>query len=537
MDSGGLVGAPHADERAAVDLAPAPRAGPEPQRARWYSWSLFAVACLAGLLLAASGAPMPPVWVVVVLGVLIALSLHHVAFFPSQWSATAEAAVLLAAVVGFAGAAADQGAGAATVLGPWAVAFLCGPLDTLHWKEHAFWRMAFNAGNRMIAVLLATLAFNGAHGISRPLFGGGVPWGPFAAAALAASVVFALVDLVLFLGFERFGRGESVRAALREYVVVDSLTVPLGLVGAGAGYLALRLGWWAGALALVPVPFAPELILVRARRAVHGARLTRAMRGVAPIATGALVLIGLFAFLVELPDPVQLAGLVVVALVAGIELRVDARMQVPAMIATLVAGALLLDGEDAFAPAVVLAVTATATACLLAAAHLVAAAPRGRRDARRGVGLRRAPVASRRARGGAGLRARVVRPRADDRVDGADRRRRGGSRIHVAHARERGRRRVRRRARGGRRGCGRTWCTAVGQPGAVAVRDAAHRSTPSHAVGRARRGHAHLRVERGDDLLRSRTARVGHGSGRCSRRRDGDARRASVALCATPTDG
>ena len=81
---------------------------------RWYSWSVFAVAVIAGAVFAVSGSPLPSVWPVLVLGAIVALSLNQFAFFPSEWSATAEAAVLVAAVVGF--------ADSAELLGPVAVA-------------------------------------------------------------------------------------------------------------------------------------------------------------------------------------------------------------------------------------------------------------------------------------------------------------------------------------------------------------------------------------------------------------------------------
>ncbi len=137
--------------------APPPRLGVDGCRVRWYSWSVFAVAVIAGVVFAASGAPLPSVWPVIVLGVIVALCLNQFAFFPSEWSATAEAAVILAAVVGFADSAA--------VLGPLAVALLCGPLDIVHWRARAFWRMAYNSGNRMIAALFGAVVFHvGVHG-------------------------------------------------------------------------------------------------------------------------------------------------------------------------------------------------------------------------------------------------------------------------------------------------------------------------------------------------------------------------------------
>src|SRR5439155_22182673 len=140
--------------------------GVEHRRVRGFAWALFAVGAAAGACLAVSGSPLPPVLPLVVLGALVALSLNQLAFFPSEWSATAEAAVLVAAVVGFAAGSQPHLAEPAAFLGPWAVACLCGALDVGHWRRRSFWRMAYNSGNRMIAALFAVVAFDAAyHGI------------------------------------------------------------------------------------------------------------------------------------------------------------------------------------------------------------------------------------------------------------------------------------------------------------------------------------------------------------------------------------
>src|SRR6476659_2405381 len=145
MDSDRRNGSQSVDDRAASARAVPPPAGdldvPMPRgvgsrRLRAFSWAVFAVAAIAGVVVAVAGSPFPSVWPVVLLGALIALSLNQLAFFPSEWSATAEAAVLVAAIVGF--------ADSAEFLGPVLVAFLCGPLDIVHWRQRAFWRMAYN---------------------------------------------------------------------------------------------------------------------------------------------------------------------------------------------------------------------------------------------------------------------------------------------------------------------------------------------------------------------------------------------------------
>ena len=158
MESGRRDGSPGVEDRAVPDRAapdPALRPGVEWRRVRWYAWSVFGVGAIAGVGLVVSGSPLPSVWPVLVLGVIVALSLNNFAFFPSEWSATAEVAVLVAAVVGF--------ASSAEFLGPVAVAFLCGPLDILHWRQRAFWRMAYNSGNRMITALFGVIVFHAAY--------------------------------------------------------------------------------------------------------------------------------------------------------------------------------------------------------------------------------------------------------------------------------------------------------------------------------------------------------------------------------------
>ena len=195
IDSGRLVETPGGAEQRAADSEP----HGEPLRVRGYAWLVFAIATVGVAILAArhgAGTPLPDLVPVLALGALIALSVNQFAFFPNEWSATAEAAVLVAAVVGFAGAGPR-----AELLGPAAVSFLCGPLDLAHWRRRAFWRMAYNSGNRMIAALLGASVFHAVQDGSLQL---GLR---FASAALGASLVFALVDLVIFVGFEQV-RGE-----------------------------------------------------------------------------------------------------------------------------------------------------------------------------------------------------------------------------------------------------------------------------------------------------------------------------------------
>jgi hypothetical protein len=325
-------------------------------RLRGYSWALFGVASGVAGLLAIAGATLPSVWPVLLLGALIALSLNRLAFFPSEWSATAEVAVLAAAVVAF------SGDGDAALLGPAVVACLCGPLDIVHWRTRSFWRMAYNSGNRALAALLAASVFAGVSAnAATPV--------EFVAAALVASVVFALVDLFAFVGFEQLRGERSLLAVVREDLLLDRLTVPLGLWGAAAGSVATSAGWWVGALVLLPALFVPELVLVRARRLLRREQFVLFVGTALPTIVVSAAVVGAAAALTPLPSFGILVGLVTVAVGAGVELRVARRRPVAPVLAAVVAAAVVVGGHGAIGGAVVVAVVATAVSWLLARAN------------------------------------------------------------------------------------------------------------------------------------------------------------------------
>src|SRR5438876_8049703 len=94
---------------------------------RWerrFCTAVFIVAVAVGAALVARGEPLPGIVPVVLLAVLVALSVNLGALFPSEFSATADVAILFAAVVGF---AVD-----APLLGPFVVGLLMGPFDWVH---------------------------------------------------------------------------------------------------------------------------------------------------------------------------------------------------------------------------------------------------------------------------------------------------------------------------------------------------------------------------------------------------------------------
>src|SRR4029077_444799 len=125
---------------------------------------------------------------------------NRFALFPTEHASTAEAAVLLAAVVGFR----DD----AVFVGPLIVALLVGPLDALHWEQRSFVRMAHNAGNRGLATLAASAAF---VVCSDALGSSTLSW---CLVVVVAGGAFVAVDLVLSATLLHL-LGERMRAAFR----------------------------------------------------------------------------------------------------------------------------------------------------------------------------------------------------------------------------------------------------------------------------------------------------------------------------------
>ncbi len=227
-----------------------------------------------------------------------------------------------------------------------------GPLDTLHWEQRSYLRMAHNAGNRGLAVLAASAGFVAV----RDLAGAGSHPTMLALAVGVAAACFAAVDLLLSVTLLLL-QGESRRAAARHVLAIDALTFPVALYGAATGFLAGPVGWWATALALVPAAFVPELVLARARW-----RAT-VVRDVV-LGLAAVVLLVAVALVAPVPDPATLAVLVAVAVLAGAELAADARAAIPPLLAVVVVAAVVVTGGDgAYCAAALVAGAGTATAC------------------------------------------------------------------------------------------------------------------------------------------------------------------------------
>jgi hypothetical protein len=300
------------------------RPGGEPRAIRIFSLALCSAALTAGAALLAAGAELPAPGPVLLLALAAALCVNHFVLFPTEHAATAEAAVLFAAVVGFRDDAA--------FLGPLVVALLVGPLDVLHWEQRSFLRMAYNAGNRGLAALAATAAFAATHEL---LGGSPAAW---CLVVLVAASTLVLVDELLSATLLHLA-GEAFTPALRFVFRADVLVLPLAGLGAAAGFLAGALGWWATALVLVPVAFVPELVSAHRRTLTVTAGDVTALCAI----VGALAM---FALVTPVPTTATLAGLTLIAALAGIELAIDRDTLIPPMIAVVVIVAMVVAAGD-----------------------------------------------------------------------------------------------------------------------------------------------------------------------------------------------
>lgn len=323
------------------------------------AFALLVSAVGAGAVLVTRGEPWPPPGPVVGLAVLLAIAVNRGAFFPTELMATAEAAVLFTAVVGF---HTDS-----VLLGPLVVALAVGPVDALHWRQLAFARMAYNSGSQGLAVLVGAVVFRAvSHELGPSLLA-------LVVAAALAAVPYALIDSSCGVAL-MLVRGSSFRDASSHQWALNGLALPLACIGALAGYLALDVGWWLALLVLVPVPWVPEIVLVRAQRVQRASPRTqvRLLGGLTIV--GAFVVAAGVAWSSGLPSLPVLVGL---AVVLGAELRVSTARAVPPLAAlVVVAAAAIVDGPEALVLAGLVGATVAATAWVQAHNARVASASR-----------------------------------------------------------------------------------------------------------------------------------------------------------------
>jgi len=231
---------------------------PIPISAMIYAYTLLAVALGAVVVLVASGSPLPAPGLLLVLAIPLALCMNRFLYFPNEIGVTADAAVIVAAMVAFG----DD----AVWVGPLVLALLVGPLDTKHWSERAFVRMAYNSGSTALVAGIALAVF---VPLSRAW---GSSFGATVAAAAVAAVPYVLAEsgfLIVLVAL----LGERPRDAARHQLPLNTIAFPLALLGATAGYAALTIGFWIALVLLLPAPLAPELAFVTLPR-----RLRRAQR-------------------------------------------------------------------------------------------------------------------------------------------------------------------------------------------------------------------------------------------------------------------
>ena len=207
------------DDRAATEqpgvVAPGAAAARDPVAVRLLSGALAVSAVAIGAALLGSGSSLPSIGPVLLLASIAALCINRSVFYLSEQAATAEAAVLLAAVTAF--------EGSAPWLGPLVVALLMGPLDVAHWERRSYLRMVYNAGNRSFCALSATATFLVVQDAAAHL-GGSRAFVVDLTAALLGACAFAAVDAVLSSTL-LVARGAEWRAAVGHMLRVDRLTV------------------------------------------------------------------------------------------------------------------------------------------------------------------------------------------------------------------------------------------------------------------------------------------------------------------------
>ena len=282
------------------------------------SWSTFGIALVVLVALLRAGHALPPVPGFLVFVALLALSTNHDVVFPSEYAASADLAVVLAAVV----AVRHDTSHDAALVAPLLLGLLTGPLDVVQWRRRAFVRMAWNSGDRALAGLAAAGAFAAVAHVA------GESVVATVGAALAAAVAATLVDTALSLVLVT-ALGNALRAGWRTVVDIDVLQFPLACAGAAAGFLVAAVGAWAVVPPMLALVLLPELVQARSR---VPAILVRDVLLVLEVGVACLVV----APFVGVPDARTICLLLAVAVLVGAELVVDTRVGVPAVLGVVV---------------------------------------------------------------------------------------------------------------------------------------------------------------------------------------------------------
>ena len=308
-------------------------------RARVLAAVLQGVALAVAVATAVVAGVPTSIGVLLVLVVAAAACVNRQALFTAELSVTAEASVVLCAVVLFR----DD----APVLAPMVVGLAAGWLDSFHWQSRAWAPMAFNSGTRAIEALLAALAFGAVATESSGLVG-------LLAASLVAAVVFACVDLAIITVLLVVRDAEPPMVAAREVLRIDAVSLPLAFLGATVGLLGDATSAWIGAVCVFPAAVLPDAVLA-ARARGSWWRLV----AIVAAALGAIASAVLVGVLVGFPPPTVTMALVALGLVAGVEVVADGRVPIaPALGAAVLLAVSAVGPDDAIVAAVVAAAVA-----------------------------------------------------------------------------------------------------------------------------------------------------------------------------------
>ena len=247
-----------------------------PRLANAFAFSLLAIALAIVVALAASHQPWPEPGPLLLLAIPLALCMNRFVLFPNEIGVTADAAVILAAIVAF--------QHDAHWLGPLVVAVLVGPLDAKHWAERAFVRMAYNSGSTALVACVGLVVFD----LIQDAFGASST--AVIAAAVVAAIPYVMAESMLGVVLVSL-LAERPRAALRHQLPLNAIAIPLAVVGAVAGLLALDLTWWVAFLVLLPVPVVPELLIVVLPRRLRTSNALAVTTGVVIVALLVLSLV------------------------------------------------------------------------------------------------------------------------------------------------------------------------------------------------------------------------------------------------------
>jgi hypothetical protein len=250
------------------------RRGKAWSRERVLSLTLLGVLCaLVGVLSASE--PDPDWWMLLTLIMCMIVAEHRDRLFEDETSMSGSIVVALASVVAF--------HDSAFLLGP----ILCGASAGLYWphlREGAWSKIVINAATMALSALAAAAVFSVAWSPSLPMFL------DVLVAGLAATLAYWAVNCVMLAGATAvIGRAPFWPMTI-ELVRSETEMLGFALAGALCGLLFIEVGIWAGALALVLVLAAVDVLVISRPRPSSERTKHRGLAAV--LARAAALLIG-----------------------------------------------------------------------------------------------------------------------------------------------------------------------------------------------------------------------------------------------------